>query len=129
MFSSLSLYALIPIFIVASLIVWIAGIQLSKTTDIIDTRFHLGQAFGGLIFLSVATNLPEIAIVLSASLTNNMGIAIGNILGGIAIQTVVLVFLDFFGLGKKAALTHQATSLQLVLEGVLVIIILLICIM
>jgi len=58
-----------------------------------------------------------------------MGIAIGNILGGIAIQTVVLAIFDGFGLGRKSSLTYQAASLQLVLEGVLVMSILVISIM
>ncbi len=129
MFTTLSLAALIPIFITAATAVWIAGIQLSVTTDIIDTRFNLGEALGGLIFLSIATNLPETAIIISASIHHNIGIAIGNILGGIAIQTVVLALLDGFGLKNKAALSYQAASLQLVLEGTLVIIILVICIM
>lgn len=129
MFVSFSLILLIPIFIVAAAAVWIAGIQLSTTTDIIDLRLGLGEALGGLIFLAIATNLPEIAIVVSASLTHNIGIAIGNILGGIAIQTVVLVILDGIGLRQKAALTYKAASLQLVLEGVLVICVLIISIM
>ncbi|CAN5399509.1 sodium:calcium antiporter [soil metagenome] len=129
MFASFSLFLLIPIFLAAATAVWFAGVQLSNTTDIIDSRFRLGEALGGLIFLAVATNLPEIAIVVSASLTHNIGIAIGNILGGIAIQTVVLVILDGFGLRRKAALTYEAASLQLVLEGVLVIIVLVISIM
>ncbi|HVE44049.1 MAG TPA: sodium:calcium antiporter [Gammaproteobacteria bacterium] len=129
MFASLALTLLIPIFIVAAAIVWIAGIQLSNATDTIDWRFGFGEALGGLIFLAVATNLPEIAIIVSASLTHHIGIAIGNILGGIAIQTVVLVILDGFGLGQKAALTYQAASLQLVLEGILVICVLVISIM
>jgi len=129
MFVSFSLSFLIFIFVIAAAVVWFAGIQLSNTTDIIDSRFGFGEALGGLIFLSIATNLPEIAIVITASLIHNIGIAIGNILGGIAIQTVVLVILDGFGLRKKAALTYEAASLQLVLEGVLVISILVISIM
>lgn len=129
MFASLPLPSLIPIFIVAAAAIWIAGIQLSKTTDIIDSRFGVGDALGGLIILAITTNLPEIAIVVSAALTHNLGIAIGNILGGVAIQTLVLVLLDSFGLGKKAALTYEAASLQLVLEGVLVTAILVISIM
>lgn len=129
MFASLSLLSLSLIFIVAASAVWIAGIQLSRTTDVIDSRFGLGQALGGLIFLAIATNLPETAIVISAALTNEIGIAVGNIFGGIAIQTVVLVILDGFGLRNNAALSYKAASLQLVLEGVLVIIILVISIM
>ena len=50
-----------------------------------------------------------------------MDIATGNILGGIAIQTVVLVLLDMFGLGWQDALTYRAASLVLMLEGLLVI--------
>jgi cation:H+ antiporter len=81
------------------------------------------------IILAIATNLPEIAIVVSTSLTQHIGIAIGNILGGIAIQTVVLVILDGFGLRRKGALTYEAASLQIVLEGVLVMSVLVISIM
>lgn len=129
MFSSMTLFPLILIFLLAAAAVWLAGIKLSETTDIIDQRFGLGEALGGMIFLAIATNLPEIAIVVTASLTNNMSLAIGNILGGIAIQTVVLVILDGVGLRNKAALTHQAASMQLVLEGILVICVLVITIM
>ncbi len=129
MFASFSLFLLIPIFVVGAAAIWFAGIQLSNMTDVLDSRFNLGQALGGIIILAIATNLPEIAIVISASLTHNVGIAIGNILGGIAIQTLVLVILDGFGLRRKNALTYEAASLQLVLEGVLVIAVLVVAIM
>jgi Ca2+/Na+ antiporter len=118
---SLSLAWLLVIFIGAAVAIWIAGIKLSDTTDILVTRFKIGEAMGGLIILAIVTNLPEIAIVAGASLENKMNIAIGNILGGIAIQTVVLVVLDRFGLGRSNSLTYKAASLVLVLEGSLVI--------
>ncbi|MBA2678079.1 MAG: sodium:calcium antiporter [Ktedonobacteraceae bacterium] len=120
---------MIPIFIGGAVAVWFAGIQLSNATDILDSRFNLGQALGGIVILAIATNLPEIAIVFSASIAHNVGIAIGNILGGIAIQTVVLVALDGFGSGRKGALSYAAGSLQLVLEGVLVVSVLVVAIM
>jgi len=118
---SLSLIWLFIIFLVAAVAIWIAGIKLSNTTDVLVSRFGIGEAMGGLIILAIVTNLPEIAIVTSASFQHKMGIAIGNILGGIAIQTVVLVVLDGFGLGKADSLTYKASSLVLVLEGLLVI--------
>lgn len=118
---SLSLIWLLLIFVVAAVAIWIAGIHLSNTTDVLVSRFGIGEAMGGMIILALVTNLPEIAIVTSASLQHEMGIAIGNILGGIAIQTVVLVVLDGFGLGKSSSLTYKASSLVLVLEGLLVI--------
>src|SRR4051794_25745594 len=83
-------------------------------------RLHLGSALGGLILLAIATNLPEMAIVASAAISGNIGVAIGNILGGIAIQTVVLVALDAFGIRGGHGLTYRAASLVLVVEGLAV---------
>jgi cation:H+ antiporter len=119
--SSLSLPILLLIFAAAAGAIWVAGVQLSDQTDILSTRLHLGSAMGGLILLAIATNLPEIAITVSASLSGDVGVAVGNILGGIAIQTVVLVALDAFGVRGSHPLTYRAASLVLVLEGALVV--------
>ena len=128
MFSGLGLVPLVLIFGVAAGAIWVAGIHLSSSTDVLDTRLGLGEALGGAILLAIATNLPEIAIVVSAALSHSLGIAIGNILGGIAIQTVVLVILDIT-IGREAALTTRAASLVLGLEGLLVILVLAISVM
>jgi cation:H+ antiporter len=119
--SGLPLPVLLAIFAGAAAVVWLAGTQLSKQTDVLSTRLHLGSALGGLILLAIATNLPEIAITVSAALSHNLGVAVGNILGGIAIQTVVLVVLDAFGVRGRRPLTYRAASLVLVLEGALVV--------
>lgn len=120
---SLPFALLVVIFVAAAAVVWIAGIQLSKATDVLDARLHLGSALGGLIVLAVATNLPEIAITVSAAVAGNLEVAVGNILGGIALQTVVLVVLDAFGKRGRGVkpLTYRAASLTLVLEGLVVV--------
>jgi cation:H+ antiporter len=82
MFHSLSLPLLLLIFVAAAVAIWFAGIQLSNTTDVLSARLGLGQALGGLILLAIATNLPEIAITVSAALSLHLGLAIGNILSG-----------------------------------------------
>jgi cation:H+ antiporter len=128
-FTLLSLPILLLIFVVAAAFVWVAGVRLSHTTDVLSYRFGLGEALGGLIMLAIVTNLPEIAITASASLSNNLGVAVGNILGGIAIQTVVLVILDAFGVRGGHPLTYRAASLVLVLEGALVIAVLTVAVM
>jgi cation:H+ antiporter len=87
-----------------------------------------GRGLGGLILLAFATNLPELAINVTAAISRNFGIAIGNILGGIAIQTVVLVLLDGLGV-RRAPLTYRAASLVLAIEGALVIALLVVVIM
>jgi cation:H+ antiporter len=119
--SGLPLWLLLIIFAAAAAAIWLAGIQLSNQTDVLSTRLHLGSALGGLIMLAIATNLPEIAIVVSAAAAGNVGVAVGNVLGGIAIQTVVLVVLDAAGVRGKRPLTYRAASLVLVLEALLVV--------
>jgi cation:H+ antiporter len=119
-------WLLLLIFVGSAAVIWVAGVQLSDTTDVLAERLHLGSALGGLLVLAIATNLPEIAITVSAATSHHLDVAVGNILGGIAIQTVVLVALDAFGVRARRPLTYQAASLVLVLEGALVVLVLLI---
>jgi cation:H+ antiporter len=121
MFAHAPVAVLVLVFVGAAAAVWVAGIYLSNAVDVLATALGLGEALGGVILLAIVTNLPEIAIVGSAALQHNIGIALGNILGGIAIQTVVLVVLDVFGCKRSSSLTYQAASLDLLLEGVLVV--------
>jgi cation:H+ antiporter len=124
--SGLPSWSLLLIFIGSAAVIWVAGVQLSDTTDVLAERLHLGSALGGLVVLAIATNLPEIAITVSAATSHHLDVAVGNILGGIAIQTVVLVALDAFGVRARRPLTYQAASLVLVLEGALVVLVLVI---
>jgi cation:H+ antiporter len=129
MFHSLPFPIFAAIFLVSAAGVWIAGTYVSKATDILSVRWNLGEALGGMILLAIVTNLPEIAITASGALRHDLNIAVGNILGGVAVQTLVLVILDVIGLNKKAPLSGRAASPQLLLEGVLVIAVLAVAIM
>lgn len=127
--TGLALPLLIVIFAGCAAVIWLAGIRLSDATDVLDDRLHLGSALGGVLLLAVATNLPEIAITVAAAASHHIDVATGNILGGIAIQTLVLVALDAFGGNPKQSLTYRAASLGLVLEGGLVIAVLTVAVM
>jgi cation:H+ antiporter len=127
--SGLAPLVLALIFVASAAVIWGAGIALSDTTDVLSERWHLGSALGGLILLAVATNLPEIAITASAAVSGDVSVAVGNILGGIAIQTVVLVVLDAAGVPPRKPLTYLSASLVLVLEGALVVAVLLVVVM
>ncbi len=129
MFTNLSLPGLLAAFAVAAGVTWWAGIKLSDTTDVLARRLGLGDALGGIILLAIATNLPELAITASAAWRGDLGVAIGNILGGIGVQTLVLVAIDAFGTRGRRPLTYQAASLSLVLEGVLVVAVLVVAVM
>jgi cation:H+ antiporter len=122
--AALSTPLLIASFIFCSAIIWVAGTKISFAIDVISKHFGIGEALGGIIFLAIVTNLPEIAITSVAAYNGHMEIAASNILGGIAIQTVVLAMIDFFGVGKSAPLTYRASSIELILEGIVLIFIL-----
>ncbi len=124
--SGLPAAALLVVFVLSAVVIWVAGIKLSDYTDVLAERLHLGAALGGTILLSVATNLPEIAITVAAALSGHVEVAVGNLLGGIAIQTVVLVALDVFGVRGERPLTFMAASLTLLLEAALVVAVLLV---
>jgi cation:H+ antiporter len=82
------------IFLIATAATWFAGLYLADSTDVLDDRFRLGEAIGGLILLGIAGTLPEVAITASAAIHGNLSIAVGNLFGGIAMQTLVLVLMD-----------------------------------
>lgn len=109
-------------FIIFSIIVWVAGVWLVHSTDAIDSKYKLGSAFGGLLILGIVTSLPEIAVVVTAATQHHYDIIIGTLLGGIAIQTVVLAIFDYKN-GSKRALTFSAASLTLVLEASFVVLV------
>jgi cation:H+ antiporter len=112
---------LLLIFLAAAGATWAAGITLSKATDALDSRLGLGDDLGGLILLSVAGSLPELAITISAAAQGNLPLAAGNLIGGIAIQTMVLLVCDI-AVGPERPLTFLVGRLTPVLEGLLVII-------
>jgi cation:H+ antiporter len=89
-----SLGALLAVFLAAAAVTWLSGIYLSRSSDVLDARFGLGEAVGGLLLLGLAGSLPELAITASAALSGELDVATGNLLGGIAMQTLVLVLLD-----------------------------------
>jgi cation:H+ antiporter len=113
---------LLLIFLGASAATWAAGVTLSKSTDALDARLNLGDALGGLILLAVAGSLPELAITISAAAQGNLPLAAGNLIGGIAVQTMVLLLCDF-AVGPERPLTYLVGRLTPVLEGLLVVIV------
>lgn len=120
--SGLSSLLLVVIFAAGSAATWTAGVWLSKATDVLDARLGLGDELGGLLLLAIAGSLPEIAITVSAAAAGNLGLAAGNLIGGIAVQTMVLLICDF-AVGRQPPLTFLIGRLTPVLEGLLVMIV------
>jgi cation:H+ antiporter len=118
--TSLSVYVVLFIFLVASAVTWGAGVKLSTSTDELDRRLGLGDAIGGMVLLAIAGSLPELAVTISAAESGHLGLAAGNLIGGIATATMVLVVCDLFA---PRPLTYLVGSLVPVLEGLLVVLV------
>ena len=101
---------------------WLAGVALSKATDALDIRLGFGEELGGMLLLAVAGSLPEVAITVSAAAGGHLGLAAGNLIGGIAVQTMVLVLCDI-AVGRERPLTFLVGALTPVLEGMLVVLV------
>jgi cation:H+ antiporter len=120
--AGMSVPMLIGVFAVGAIVTWIAGVQLAKATDVLDERLNLGEAMGGMVLLAVAGSLPELAITVSGALQGHLGIVAGNLVGGIAMQTMVLAICDFSLRGKRP-LSYLVASLGPVIEALLVMLV------
>jgi cation:H+ antiporter len=118
--ASLASPLLILVFVSGAGATWTAGVALSRTTEALDFRLGLGDELGGILLLAVAGSLPEVAITVSASAQGNLGLAAGNLIGGIAVQTMVLTICDV-AVGPRRPLTFLVGALTPVLEGMLVV--------
>lgn len=110
------------LFIVCAVFIWVAGTKLEKYAGGISRHTGLGKALAGTLLLAVATSLPEVVTSTTATLIGNVDMAVHNLLGGVIIQTSILVFADFAL--RRGALTHFAPKFELLLQGVGLILIL-----
>lgn len=88
------LWVNLAIFLFAGIVVWFGGVRLTHALDAIAIKTGLGQAFVGMLLLGGITSLPEIANVISASLSEAPRLAINNLLGSAAINVVLLAAAD-----------------------------------
>ena len=116
--ASLPLLVVLMVFLAGSGATWVAGVELAKSTDELDRRLGIGDALGGMVLLAITGSLPELAVTISAAESGHLGLAAGNLIGGIATATMVLVACDLFA---ARPLTYLVGSLVPVLEGLLVV--------
>jgi cation:H+ antiporter len=117
-----SLSVNLVIFGISAIIVWIAGTRLAIYADELAERLNLARAFMGLVFLATTTELPEIVTTITAAQANNADLVLGNMFGGITMQTAILAIADFFVV--RHALTSWPRKPTHALEAVILVILL-----
>lgn len=113
-FQNLSLVWNILIFVASVGLVWGAGVRLSKYADKFIEQTGFSEVFMGTLGLAVITSLPEVATTVSATLTNNISMAVNNLFGSIALQVSVLAVGDFMlrKTSLSASLDNPVSRLQ-----------------
>ena len=115
------------LFLLSSGFVWVSGARLAYLADALADRFNLAKSLMGLLVLSLATSLPEVATTLSAAIQQARELVLNNLFGGIALQTAILAMSDFWARGpitnypRKANHALEATLLVLLLSIALVV--------
>lgn len=115
------------IFLACATAVWIAGARLAYVADALADRYRLAKSLVGLLLLSLATSLPEVATTLTAAVGQARDLVLNNLFGGIALQTAILAMSDFWARGpitnypRKANHALEATLLVLLLSLALII--------
>lgn len=115
-FSSLSIAVNLAIFAVAAAAVWWAGTRLTMHADVISRVTGLGQAVVGMLLLGGITSLPEIAVSVTAGLGDDPRLAVSNILGGVALQVVIIAVGD--AVLRNRAITSQVPRPTVLLQAV-----------
>lgn len=102
------------VLVVGAAVVWRAGTALSRDADQLAAATSLGRAFIGVVVLGVATSLPEIATTTTAGVLGNPRLVTGNLMGGVALQVVVLVIADALTPGRPlmSLVSRRALAVQ-----------------
>ncbi|MEM8971942.1 MAG: hypothetical protein AAGD43_07775 [Pseudomonadota bacterium] len=129
MFENPGLIEALALFLVSAFAVWRAGSGLAYVADALSDRFRWEKSLVGLMALSTATSLPEIATTLSAAVSQARELVLNNLFGGIAFQTAILAMADFWARGaitnypRKANHALEATLLNFMLGLTIVVLI------
>lgn len=113
-------------FIICSAAMIYAGYKLSFYGNIISEKTHITKLLIGFIFLSVATSLPEfITSASSITLIHSPDLAVGNMLGTIVINLMIIALLDL--IQGSGPLLSEARKNHILSGGLTIILLGIVC--
>lgn len=98
------------LFLAATVAIVLAGVRLTRLADRIADATRFGQATVGAVLLGGTTSLSGIITSAVAAMDGAPALAIGNAIGGIAVQTAFLAVADLFY--RCGNLEHGADSIE-----------------
>lgn len=118
-FESWTLLQSVMVFAVCTAIIGVSGTWITAVVDQLADRTGLGEAISGAVLLGAATSLSGSVLSVTAAWNGLPELALGNAIGGIAVQTAFLVVADM--VYRKANLEHAAASAQNMMQNALLI--------
>ncbi|MEJ2576979.1 MAG: sodium:calcium antiporter [Gammaproteobacteria bacterium] len=112
----------ISAFAVASILILVFGVRMTRDAADLAARSSLGDTLVGALLLGITTSLPEIATSSTAALDGHANLAVSNAIGSVAGQTVFLAIVDMTY--RKANLEHAAASAENLVLGTLLVVLL-----
>jgi len=114
-----SLAQSIVVFACCAVAIGVFGTWITKVVDQLADRTGIGEAVAGALLLGAATSLSGSVLSVTAAWNGHPELAVGNALGGIAVQTLFLAVADFFH--RQANLEHAAASAANMMQNALLI--------
>lgn len=117
-----SLPVSVAVFIGAAAVITLCGIRLSDYADRLADKTGWGEALMGGLFLAGITSLPDFAATLTAAADGYAELAMGNVLGSMAVNLAFLAVGDLTY--RSANLEHAAASSGNLIQATLFIVLL-----
>jgi cation:H+ antiporter len=108
--------------VAAAALIGVAGTRLAGAVDALADRTGIGEAMAGALLLGGATSLAGLVVSVVAAADGSASLAVGNSIGGIAVQTAFIVVADLAY--RRDNLEHAAASLGNLFNSLLLLILL-----
>lgn len=106
------------VYVIAAVLILIAGPQLAEAANDLAQRTGLGNTFFGTAFLPLCTTLPEFAVAVTAMRMGAFNLVVGNAFGSVSFNLLLLLAIDLAYDGSlmvAASPTHVVTCLAAIL--------------
>lgn len=112
----------VALFVLATVLILLFGVRLTRTAAQIAARSPMGQTLAGALLLGATTSLPEVMTSLTAAVNQHADLAMSNAIGSVAGQTAFLAIADMAY--RRANLEHAAASAENLLLAAFLIVML-----
>ncbi|ALP53902.1 cation transporter [Candidatus Tenderia electrophaga] len=108
-------WAVIGLFILATCVIGVAGVRMTRLADRLADVTGLGEAIFGAVFLGITTSLSGSITSIVSAYQGYPELAVSNSIGGIAAQTAFLALADITY--RNINLEHAAASVENLMQG------------